>query len=155
MKSEPDYDYNEVIELSLKFYEAQRSGELPADNRISWRGDSALNDGQSEGHDLSGGYYDAGDFVKFGFPMASSMTMLAWGIVEYKEAYEAAGQLEYAHAALKWGTDYFIKAHVSDDTFYGQCGNGDTDHGWWGRPEEMNMQRPCWAISPSCKGTEL
>merc|ERR1711970_978104 len=104
MKSEPDYDYNEVIELSLKFYEAQRSGELPADNRISWRGDSALNDGKPEGHDLSGGYYDAGDFVKFGFPMAGSMTVLAWGGVAYKDAYKASGEYDYLKAAVKWGT---------------------------------------------------
>ena len=46
------------MEFSLKFYEAQRSGKLPSDNRIPYRGDSAMNDGQSEGHDLTGGYYD-------------------------------------------------------------------------------------------------
>ena len=51
-------DYAEVLRLSLLFYEAQRSGKLPADNRVIWRGDSALNDGSDVGHDLSGGYYD-------------------------------------------------------------------------------------------------
>ena len=56
--SEPKYDYGEVIEKSLLFYEAQRSGKLPSNNRIPYRGDSALNDGKSQGVDLSGGYYD-------------------------------------------------------------------------------------------------
>lgn len=44
--------------MSLLFYEAQRSGELPEDQRIQWRGDSALTDGQDNGVDLTGGYYD-------------------------------------------------------------------------------------------------
>ena len=57
-------DYAEVLRLSLLFYEAQRSGKLPADNRIPWRGDSALNDGSDVGLDLSGGYYD-GKFKKY------------------------------------------------------------------------------------------
>jgi len=53
-----DYNYSQVLELSLLFYEAQRSGKLPIDNRISWRGDSALGDRGQNGEDLTGGYYD-------------------------------------------------------------------------------------------------
>ena len=52
------YDYNEVLHLSLLFYEAQRSGKLPSDNRIGFRGDSGLKDGCEVGLDLSKGYYD-------------------------------------------------------------------------------------------------
>ena len=43
--------------LSILFYDAQRSGRLPGNNPISWRGDSAVND-NGDGHDLSGGWYD-------------------------------------------------------------------------------------------------
>lgn len=57
-----DYDYDEVLRLSLMFYEAQRSGHLPANNRISWRADSATTDKGQNGEDLSGGYYD-GEFM--------------------------------------------------------------------------------------------
>ena len=35
--------------MSLLFYEAQRSGKLPADNRVDWRGDSALGDAVTGG----------------------------------------------------------------------------------------------------------
>ena len=35
--------------MSLLFYEAQRSGKLPADNRVDWRGDSALDDAVTGG----------------------------------------------------------------------------------------------------------
>jgi endoglucanase len=44
--------------MSLEFYEAQRSGKLPSNNRIVWRGDAFLDDGQLEGIDLIGGYFD-------------------------------------------------------------------------------------------------
>ena len=41
------------------FYEAERSGDLPEDEmRVTWRKDSALDDGADEGVDLAGGYYD-------------------------------------------------------------------------------------------------
>lgn len=56
--SENKYDYEEALRLSLLFYEAQRSGKLPEDNRIPWRSDSALDDKGINGEDLSGGYYD-------------------------------------------------------------------------------------------------
>lgn len=51
------YNYSEVIEKSLLFYEAQRSGKLPANNRIQWRGDSMLDDRDGD-VDLTGGYFD-------------------------------------------------------------------------------------------------
>ena len=63
------YDLNEVLHKSILFYEAQRSGALPSSNRIGWRGDSALHDGCDVNTDLTGGWYDAGDHVKFGLPM--------------------------------------------------------------------------------------
>ncbi|EDO48248.1 predicted protein, partial [Nematostella vectensis] len=114
------YDYDLVLHKSILFYEAQRSGKLPSTNRISWRGDSALGDHGDNGEDLTGGWYDAGDYVKFGFPMASSATVLAWGLVEYRDAYQAAGELDNALNSIKWATDYFIKAHTKKFEFYGQ-----------------------------------
>lgn len=52
------YNYDEIIEKSILFYAAQRSGKLPADNPIQWRGDSALKDVGNNGEDLTGGWYD-------------------------------------------------------------------------------------------------
>lgn len=56
------YNYSEVIEKSLLFYEAQRSGKLPANNRIPWRGDSMLDDKDGD-VDLTGGYFDGTFFL--------------------------------------------------------------------------------------------
>lgn len=57
----PNPQWATVLGNSLWFYEAQRSGKLPANNRVSWRNDSEVDDGSQVGLDLSGGYYDAGD----------------------------------------------------------------------------------------------
>ncbi|XP_012224814.1 endoglucanase E-4-like [Linepithema humile] len=148
-------DYAQVLELSLLFYEAQRSGKLPKDNRIPWRGDSGLNDRGSNGEDLTGGYYDAGDFVKFGFTMASAMTVLAWGVDSWPQAYRAAGQLDEVRKAIKWASDYFIKCHVSENVLYGQVGDFSIDHTFWGRPEDLNTSRPAYKIDPEHPGSDL
>ncbi len=62
----------------------------------------------------------AGDYVKFGFPFAFAMTVLAWGGVAYPEAYTATGQTNNLLDAVKWGTDYILKAHVPPNVLYGQ-----------------------------------
>jgi endoglucanase len=149
------FSYGEALQKSLFFYEAQVSGHKPATNRVSWRGDSALTDGSDVGLDLTGGWYDAGDHVKFGFPMAFSATMLAWGAVEYRDAYESSGQLPYLLNNLRVANDWFIKAHPSANVLYGQVGRGDDDHRWWGPAEVLPMARPAYRIDATCGGSEL
>lgn len=70
--------------------------------------------------DLVGGYYDAGDNVKFGLPMAFTVTMMSWSIIEYGKQMAASGELGHAMNAIKWGTDYFIKAHPQPNVLYGE-----------------------------------
>ncbi|MEZ4731055.1 MAG: glycoside hydrolase family 9 protein [Caldilineaceae bacterium] len=149
------FNYGEALQKSLFFYEVQRSGPLPVNNRVEWRGPSGLNDGADHGIDLTGGWYDAGDHVKFGFPMASSATLLAWGIVDYRDAYAGSGQLAIALDNLKWATDYFLKAHTAPNELWGQVGQGGVDHAWWGPAEVMPMARPSYKISATCPGSDL
>lgn len=150
-----DYNYAEVLQKSIYFYETQRSGELPDNNRVEWRGDSGLLDGSDVGHDLTGGWYDAGDHVKFGFPMAYTTTMLAWSVYEYKEGYEESGQLDEILDNIRWATDYFVKAHTAPNELWGQVGNGTADHNWWGPAEVMQMQRPSYKIDATHPGSDL
>ncbi|MEQ8466416.1 glycoside hydrolase family 9 protein [Coleofasciculus sp. E1-EBD-02] len=154
-----DFNYGEALQKSILFYYAQRSGDLPDTNPLPWRGDSALNDGSDVGLDLTGGYYDAGDHVKFGLPGAASMTMLSWGAVEYQDAYQQSGQFEEILDSIKWGTDYILKAHVTDGQgtkeFYGQVGDGNIDHAFWGAPEDMTMERPAYKIDRQNPGSDL
>ncbi|GJR48585.1 endoglucanase 1 [Tanacetum coccineum] len=73
----PNCYYTDALEKSILFFEGQRSGKLPANQRVTWRGDSSLKDGSLANVDLVSGYYDAGDNVKFGLLMAFTTTMLA------------------------------------------------------------------------------
>jgi hypothetical protein len=128
---------------------------LPKNFRVAWRGDSALQDGADNNIDLSGGYYDAGDGVKFGLPMAGAMTLLAWGGIEFESGYKKSGQWDYLLDAVRWGDDWLIKAHPEPDVLYGQVGRGDLDHAYWGPPESMQMARPSFRIDAQHPGTEL
>ncbi|MCY7539443.1 glycoside hydrolase family 9 protein [Bacillus pumilus] len=149
------YNYVEVLQKSLLFYEAQRSGKLPKRSRLNWRGDSGLEDGKDVGHDLTGGWYDAGDHVKFGLPMAYSAAVLAWTVYEYREAYEEAELLDDILDQIRWATDYFLKAHTGPNEFWAQVGDGNADHAWWGPAEVMPMSRPAFKIDENCPGTEV
>ena len=148
-------NYAEALQKSIYFYEAQQSGPLPDWNRNEWRGDSAMTDGQDNGVDLTGGWYDAGDHVKFGFPMAASATMLAWSVVDYPESYELTGQMVHIKNNLRFVADYFVKAHTAPNELYGQVGNGSADHAWWGSAEVMPMARPSYKIDAANPGSDL
>ncbi|XP_020100732.1 endoglucanase 7-like [Ananas comosus] len=148
-------DYAGALSKSLLYFEAQRSGHLPYNQRVAWRGHSGLTDGLEQGVDLVGGYYDAGDHVKFGLPMAFTVTMLAWSVLEHGEHVAAAGELEHALEAIKWGADYFIKAHTEPNVLWAQVGDGGTDHYCWQRPEDMTTSRQAYKIDAEHPGSEL
>ncbi|CAL5430013.1 unnamed protein product [Camellia sinensis] len=149
------HDYGQALSKSILFFEAQRSGYLPSTQRVQWRGHSGLNDGKANGVDLVGGYYDAGDNVKFGLPMAFTITMMSWSIVEYGRQMAASGELSHAMEAVKWGTDYLIKAHPHPYVLYGEVGDGNTDHYCWQRPEDMTTSRQAYKIDPNNPGSDL
>nr|AAM81967.1 cellulase Cel9A precursor [Piromyces sp. E2] len=148
-------DYARHIELSLLFYEAQRSGKLPENNRIYWRHDSMLDAGADNKVDLTGGYYDAGDNVKFNFPQAAALTLLAWSGWYYADGYKEAGQWEYILDAVRWGADYFVKCHTGKNELYVQVGKGATDHGFWYPPEYIQYDHPSYKITASAPGSEV
>ncbi|MEJ6951308.1 glycoside hydrolase family 9 protein [Natronospora cellulosivora (SeqCode)] len=135
------YNYGEALQKAILFYEFQRAGELPQDEiRNNWRGDSVLNDGADVGLDLSKGWFDAGDHMKFNFPMAYTVTMLSWAVYEYPEAFEESGQMEYIKREIKWATDYLINCHPEPFVYYYQVGDGIADHAWWGPAEAVEAE---------------
>ncbi|ONK66114.1 uncharacterized protein A4U43_C06F4290 [Asparagus officinalis] len=150
-----NYDYKDALTKSLMFLEAQRSGKLPQNNRIPWRGDSGLDDGQLGHVDLVGGYYDAGDNVKYGLPMAFTVTTLAWAALHYNQELQATNELQNVHSAIRWGTDYFLKCSVKKNRLYVQVGDPDADHACWIRPENMQTPRTLYKISENMPGTEI
>ncbi|XP_019177045.1 PREDICTED: endoglucanase 25-like [Ipomoea nil] len=154
----PPDNYTLALHKALMFFNAQRSGKLPKHNNVSWRGNSCMRDGKSDDatifKDLVGGYYDAGDAIKFNFPQSFALTMLSWSVIEYSAKYEAAGELNHVKDIIKWGTDYLLKTFNSSadtiDRVVAQVGSGDTadgsttpnDHYCWMRPEDIDYDRP-------------
>lgn len=155
VKAQTTYNYGEALQKAIMFYEFQRSGDLSESIRNNWRGDSGLNDGADVGLDLTGGWYDAGDHVKFNLPMAYTATMLAWSVYESEDALARSGQLQYLLDEIKWTTDYLIKCHPSANVFYYQVGNGNVDHSWWGPAEVMQMERPAYKVDLSNPGSTV
>ncbi|CAO2819347.1 unnamed protein product [Amaranthus hypochondriacus] len=146
-------NYYDALEKSILFFEGQRSGRLPQSQRLTWRGNSGMSDGASSNVDLVGGYYDAGDNVKFGLPMAFTTTMLAWSVIEFGSSMH--DQLSNAKAAIRWSTDYLLKATATPGTIYVQVGDPNQDHRCWERPEDMDTPRNVYKVSTQNPGSDV
>lgn len=147
------FNYGEALQKSILFYEAQQAGPVASWNRVGWRSDASMLD------EIKGGWYDAGDHVKFGFPMAATATLLSWGAIDFKAGYEKSGQLKHIQNNLRFVMDYFVAAHVAPNKLAGQVGNGGTDHSYWAAPETLDTRqagmRPTYYIDESKPGTDL
>ena len=128
VSAESTQNYAEALQKSLYFYECQQAGPLPEWNRVEWRANSTMDDY------VLGGWYDAGDHVKFNLPMGYSASMLAWGLYQYGDGIEKIGQWETYQNNLEFVLDYFVNCDKSDEVVY-QVGNGQEDHTWWGPVE--------------------
>ncbi|KAJ6347220.1 hypothetical protein OIU76_003837 [Salix suchowensis] len=147
-------DYADALEKSILFFEGQRSGKLPLNQRLTWRGDSGLSDGSAYHVNLVGGYYDAGDNVKFGLPMAFTTTLLAWSVIEFGSSMR--NQITNAKEAIRWSTDYLLKAATATpDTLYVQVGDPNMDHRCWERPEDMDTPRNVYKITTQNPGSDV
>jgi len=121
-------DYADALQKSLYFYECQQAGPLPEWNRVEWRSDSTMID------EIKGGWYDAGDHVKFNLPMSYSASMLAWGLYQYPDGIEKSGEMQNYVNNLEFVLDYLAECDLGDEVVF-QVGNGTIDHTWWGPVE--------------------
>ncbi|MBQ8824563.1 MAG: glycoside hydrolase family 9 protein [Ruminococcus sp.] len=126
--SESSYNYAEALQKSMFFYEVQQCGELPEWNQVSWRGDCMENDY------VPGGWFDAGDHIKFALTNAYTATVMAWGVYQYKDAVKKAGLYETYLNNLQWGLDYVAGCDKGDKVI-GTIADDAFDHVWWGSAE--------------------
>ena len=154
--------YSDLLNASVKFYDANLCGNDVSGNNFSWRKNCHTFDSQipldktningnssvvsvvdSDGNgkvDVEGGYHDAGDHVKFGLPAAYSASTLGWSYSEFKSAFTATGASSQMLKTLNNFNDYFVKSTYLDGSgnvvaFCYQVGDGTADHNYWGSPE--------------------
>ncbi|KAL6135151.1 hypothetical protein ACLB2K_067379 [Fragaria x ananassa] len=149
----PSHNYADALSKSILFFEGQRSGPLPRTQRMTWRKDSALHDGNDVHMDLVGGYYDAGDNVKFNFPMTFTTTMLSWSVLKFRGS--MGSELPHALEAIRWGTDYLLKSSDAYGSVVGVVGDPIGDHTCWQRPEDMDTPRISYIVTREKPGTEV
>ena len=101
------------------------------------------------------GYFDAGDHLKFTFPMAFSMTMLSWSMLHYWEAYEAIGELDNAVEQIKWGAEWLARANPRKNELFALVGNPKVDHDYWGRAENFTAHRPTFKVTTGSPGSDV
>lgn len=165
------FNYAEALQKSLYFYDAEKSGPGITGGRLTWRGDSELVDMavplneamtnmsqafinanrdvlDPDGNgsvDVSGGYHDAGDHVKFGLPQSYSSSTLEWALYEFKDAFVRIGEYDHMVELLRWFSDYYLRSTFRNSAgevvaFCYQVGEGSIDHNFWGPPELIDHQ---------------
>ncbi len=151
-----DDQYKKALWMVTRFYGAQRDGHGPnwllMDHTYK---ESFLRDGETDGIDLVGGWFDCGDNVLFGQTFFYSAYMLAKAYevfpTGFHDLYDGTNYSDYAESGdwsidggspngtpdlleeLKYATDWMIKATPNASTFYYQKGNGGSgdDHKLW------------------------
>lgn len=145
--ADKNFNYVDAFAKSILFYEANWCGPDAGNNRIKWRGPCHIEDGKDVGLDLTGGFHDCGDHVKFGLPQANSAATLAWAYYEFKDTFIEKGQDGYMLNILKHFCDYFMKCFPNKTTLYYQVGDGNVDHQYWGPPELQTYNRPTYYVA--------
>ncbi|MCG8698448.1 MAG: glycoside hydrolase family 9 protein [Bacteroidales bacterium] len=148
------FDYEDALEKSIWFFDANKCGPDAGDNVFKWRGKCHTSDAHN-GVDLTGGYHDAGDHVKFGLPQTWSAATLGFALYEFRDAFDKSGTTDQMLRTLKHFTDFFLKCHVNDNKFYYEVGDGGIDHGYWGSPEKQKGARPAFAATPSTPASDV
>lgn len=85
--------------------------------------------------------------------MAFTTTILSWSVIEFGQFMDS--ELQHALEAIRWGTDYFLKATEEPDVVVAQVGDPYGDHGCWERPEDMDTPRTSYSVNKQNPGSEV
>jgi len=137
------HDYALAQHLSTYFLGAQRCGDTKSWIQPEGGGGCHNTDGQSVGKDLSGGWHDCGDYIKFHVSGPYTAFMNLYGYEKFPEAYADNYSPDYSKGPsngipdvldeVKIETDYLIKCIGTGNTIYWQVGDGN-DHNSFNEP---------------------
>ena len=165
-----DY-YKKALWMTTRFYGAQRSGNGPnwllydhSKNFSGYSGGKSYIKDADGNYDLTGGWFDCADFVKFGQTEFYACYMLLLGYSEFTDGYidlysadyhgyTSSGNYTYEGAKgvpngipdvldeCKYATDFFLKCVRSKNQFYYQVGDGNADHSEWSTSPYKSAKR--------------
>ncbi|MBP5581079.1 MAG: glycoside hydrolase family 9 protein [Ruminococcus sp.] len=165
-----DNNYYEALAMSLYMYDANACGKGITDGPLTWRGDCHTYDaeasvGSLDGSlksvvdpdgdgkvDVSGGFHDAGDHIKFNLTIGFGISSLALSDYLNPGIYEKAGCKDHLIYELKWGADYLMKTTFLDNSgnvaaIAHVVANGTEDHAIWSAPEVQTYARPIYWLT--------
>lgn len=164
---EIEYNYAKLLQESLYFYDANMCGPQVDDNcALSWRSACHTTDsnvsftqnGKTYTVDVSGGFHDAGDHVKFGLPQGYAATALGLSYYAFEDAYTELDQAGHLQTITNYFCDYFRRSTVMEGgeaiAFCYQVGEGGPDHGYWGPPEKQTGERKAFFATSSNPATD-
>ncbi|MBD3418509.1 MAG: hypothetical protein GF398_00175 [Chitinivibrionales bacterium] len=158
-------EYQKALWMTTRMYGGQRSGNGPNWLIMDHGSGNDFVDDSDGSYDLSGGWHDCGDHVKFGQTQYYSAYMLLKAYAEWPtgfddyysfdyRGYHQAGDFSWASQQgtpngipdildeVKYATNYFIKCARDDNTFYYQVGEGAKDHKQWVTSVKMATLAP-------------
>ena len=154
-------NYADLLQKSILFFEAQACGpNVSSYSSFDWRGSCHTGDALN-GLDLSGGWHDAGDHVKFNYPMGQAVYNLATLYVDHREQINATGNKTRLLKQLRFISDYMMRCHPEPNKYVIQIAEGIEDHKYWQVPEEQgpgrvnNYPRPIYMADENNPNTNL
>ena len=165
-----DNNYYKALAMSLYMYDANACGSGITDGPLTWRGDCHTYDAEASVGDLgsseqsivdpdgdgkvdvSGGFHDAGDHIKFNLTIGFGINSLALSDYLNPDVYEKAGCKDHLIYELKWGADYLMKTTFLDSSgnvaaVAHVVANGGEDHAIWSSPEAQTYKRPIYWLT--------
>ncbi len=134
-------DYNEALKDSILFFDGNRCGpNVEEDTVFPWRKNCHCQDVSVKGDNLTGGFHDAGDYLKMGLTQAYCPSVMGFAMNEYKSTFDATKNTQKCLDTLKIFTDYLLKCHPRKQIFYYLVGK-DYDHELWRVPEDDTYSR--------------
>ena len=122
-----------IVPGLVRFFGVQRSGNTaPLVHAPSHLDDGVAVGGPQDGLavDLAGGWYDAGDYIKFSLTTAYASFLQLFALRELAPAGLAASLRTAIRAEARIGLEYLLKAHPTASAFYFQVADGlDHDSG--------------------------
>lgn len=137
--------YAQITPLILQYFDVQRCGPQSSEHRgPCHEDDGVLSGGPRSGQamDASGGWHDAGDYLKFVETTSYVAALILFSYDRHSRHYSRAlasrqdvADLPLPLVYAKIGLDWLLKVHPHPDEFYYQVGD-DTDHNSWRLPEQ-------------------